>query len=454
LTYSGDLNRLTDIECWEREKRRVNFVYHDLRAPLDPIYKHLFRIDYVIHAAAESHVDNSIRNPRLFAESNVLGTVNMLELCRQIQPEKFIYVSCYDTKTRALTLDGYKTYDEIKVGDVVLSINPKNNVTEWKRVNKVIIQDYSGDMVHFDGQSVDLLVTPNHRMLVTKMKGGLNYWMDAENQSQRSVGKLPIGEAAEGKNGDIDPDILFLIGVYIGDGHTYHTIKKSATKSGMNKQNYMQSGRNLLTGRFGKVVPKNEYISEQNSYRTFFEVPDNNICRRRLIETLDNLSIKYTANKKNIYVGGKQWHELFKECGQGEHNKYIPEKYLTMGKAELQIIFDGMILSDGSYLSGDCIQYTTVSEKLTAQMAILASQLGWKIICRKRFNSSFIGLRKVEGWAYYLNLSRKCLHSINKYIAHTEKYTGKIWCLSVEDNKNFLVERNGNFAYCGNTDEV
>jgi dTDP-glucose 4,6-dehydratase len=93
LTYSGDLNRLTDIECWEREKGRVNFVYHDLRAPLDPIYKHLFRIDYVIHAAAESHVDNSIRNPRLFAESNVLGTVNMLELCRQIQPEKFIYVS-------------------------------------------------------------------------------------------------------------------------------------------------------------------------------------------------------------------------------------------------------------------------------------------------------------------------------------------------------------------------
>ncbi|PIU21172.1 MAG: hypothetical protein COT15_03750 [Candidatus Diapherotrites archaeon CG08_land_8_20_14_0_20_34_12] len=33
-------------------------------------------------------------------------------------------------------------------------------------------------------------------------------------------------------------------------------------------------------------------------------------------------------------------------------------------------------------------------------------------------------------------------------------YSGKIWCLRVKDNKNFLIERNGKFDFCGNTDEV
>ena len=98
LTYAGDLNRLVDMDCWEAEKHRVHFVYHDFRAPINlGVHHHIemgFGVPtYLIHMGAESHVDRSIADPMPFAESNVIGTVNMLAYAEEISVEKMIYVS-------------------------------------------------------------------------------------------------------------------------------------------------------------------------------------------------------------------------------------------------------------------------------------------------------------------------------------------------------------------------
>lgn len=94
LTYAGNLNRLTQIDIWEKEHRRVRFVYHDLTAPISEMTNAIIgSVDYIIHLAAESHVDRSIKYPRPFAESNVLGTVTMLDYAKLVGCEKMIYVS-------------------------------------------------------------------------------------------------------------------------------------------------------------------------------------------------------------------------------------------------------------------------------------------------------------------------------------------------------------------------
>ena len=104
LTYAGDLNRLVDLDCWEKEFRRVRFLYHDFRAPINLGLAHSIEskdifgpVDYIIHMGAESHVDRSIADPMPFVESNVVGTVNMLNFARQIEPQKMIYVSTDET---------------------------------------------------------------------------------------------------------------------------------------------------------------------------------------------------------------------------------------------------------------------------------------------------------------------------------------------------------------------
>ena len=71
LTYAGDLSNLSGIES----KLNYEFMKGDIR---DKDYLNFVftknEIDTVVHFAAESHVDNSISGPRIFAETNVMGT--------------------------------------------------------------------------------------------------------------------------------------------------------------------------------------------------------------------------------------------------------------------------------------------------------------------------------------------------------------------------------------------
>ena len=80
LTYAGNLANLKDIEQYSNYK----FVKADIY-DFD-IIRRLFSdysVDGVIHLAAESHVDRSIKDPFTFARTNVMGTISLLEAARQ-----------------------------------------------------------------------------------------------------------------------------------------------------------------------------------------------------------------------------------------------------------------------------------------------------------------------------------------------------------------------------------
>src|SRR5699024_9403687 len=76
LTYAGNLENLKGVEG---DSRHV-FVQGDIcdRALVTSLFEK-YDFDYVINLAAESHVDRSINNPEIFLETNVLGTVNLLQ---------------------------------------------------------------------------------------------------------------------------------------------------------------------------------------------------------------------------------------------------------------------------------------------------------------------------------------------------------------------------------------
>ena len=80
LTYAGNLMTIAE----EIELPNVTFVKGDIgdAETVDRIYRE-FDPDYVVNFAAESHVDRSIENPRLFLETNILGTQTMLEGARK-----------------------------------------------------------------------------------------------------------------------------------------------------------------------------------------------------------------------------------------------------------------------------------------------------------------------------------------------------------------------------------
>ena len=80
LTYAGNLENLKDIE----HKENYSFVKCDI-CDIENVKKVFIdhKIDSVIHLAAESHVDRSIKDPFSFAQTNVMGTLSLLQAAKQ-----------------------------------------------------------------------------------------------------------------------------------------------------------------------------------------------------------------------------------------------------------------------------------------------------------------------------------------------------------------------------------
>ena len=91
LTYAGNLANLKDVE----DKPNYRFVKMDIcdfEGVLQLIQEE--KVDGIIHLAAESHVDRSIKDPFTFAKTNVMGTLTLLEAARRYwQPMGFVMTS-------------------------------------------------------------------------------------------------------------------------------------------------------------------------------------------------------------------------------------------------------------------------------------------------------------------------------------------------------------------------
>lgn len=90
MTYAADAKN--------NEQVKGNPRYHFIKADITskPFLEELFKkhgFTHIIHLAAESHVDNSIKNPNIFAETNVIGTLNLLALALEYKVQLFHHVS-------------------------------------------------------------------------------------------------------------------------------------------------------------------------------------------------------------------------------------------------------------------------------------------------------------------------------------------------------------------------
>ena len=90
LTYAGNLENLKDIE----DKPNYKFVRGDIadRTFVQELFEKE-QFDYVLNFAAESHVDRSITNPEIFVQTNIQGTLALLDAARAIGVKKYLQVS-------------------------------------------------------------------------------------------------------------------------------------------------------------------------------------------------------------------------------------------------------------------------------------------------------------------------------------------------------------------------
>jgi len=102
LTYAGNLDNLDDVK-----DHRYEFVRGDITSAAD-VAAVMKKVQFVVHFAAESHVDRSITGPEVFARTNVLGTQILLDHARANSIERFVHVST-DEVYGSLGKEGYFT---------------------------------------------------------------------------------------------------------------------------------------------------------------------------------------------------------------------------------------------------------------------------------------------------------------------------------------------------------
>jgi len=459
MTYASNPENLRDIE----NDPRYKFIKGDI-CDKELVNKLVSeeKPDVIINFAAETHVDRSILEPDAFIKTDILGAYTLLEAVKRHDINRFLQVSCYDEKTQALTTEGLKTYKELKKSDKVFSLNPITQEIEVKPIEKIIIQSYRGEMVHFKNQRIDLMVTPNHNMFILNTKKKLVV-ETAEKAYQRSIFYFPEGHW-RGKNkkeyfniknhGRVRvKDLMYILGIFIGDGFIAYQEKEVDTKTGLPREQFLRQSRDKKSGRFKEIKKQGNYRSKCHSYRIFFDIPQKDKCRKKVERTLSNLGIKYSAQKgkagEHLYFTSKVWLEFFSQCGKGASNKHIPRWALDYPPEYLKYLLEGLIDSDGYNNK----IYHTVSKRLVSDICELCIKLNLKPSIHLRHTKSFIGGRKIEGSAYYIFIARTT-KSISRHRIKLVNYGGKVWCLKIKDNRNFIVERGGRFDFCGNTDEV
>ena len=106
LTYAGHISSTKDFE----DNPNYKFIEGDI-CDQDVVEKAMDGVDYVVHFAAETHVDRSIGGPSVFVKTNVLGTQVLLDIALKHNVKRFHHVST-DEVFGALGLESKEKFNE------------------------------------------------------------------------------------------------------------------------------------------------------------------------------------------------------------------------------------------------------------------------------------------------------------------------------------------------------
>lgn len=454
---------------------RVEFVEGDIMDPVNMsnIIKDL-QPDYFINLAANSFVGTSWNMPVQVFITNTLSVLYQLDAIRNHSPHtRYYHAGCHDTKTRVVTKDGIKKYTELKEGDLVYSINQKNRNLELKPITKIFEYNYCDNLIEFNNGSQ--CVTPNHKMFYQSKSGSilkkeakdfikmtqvsypLNYPVIGKSlteetsleefiPSQKRKGNKNYGKHIFKIN---TLDLMYLIGLYIGDGSCRIMKKKTKVTCLFEDRQRNSFGQYASNEKLKKNIDV-EYQCPQ----IIFSIPkmDNNF--EKVVNVLNRNSIKWSLRGK-CNITFHQWGLIpyFSECGHMASKKHVPKWIFDLNSIYQEKVLEGIMDSDGR---NSRQRISTCSKQLQNDIVVLSVNCGLQCSISER--PSRISLFK-DGRTIKGNFPEYSIHILKNRTGYHKghfklnKYNGKVWCFEIEDNHNFLVERNGRFTFSGNSSE-
>jgi thymidylate synthase (FAD) len=339
---------------------------------------------------------------------------------------------CYDDATEVLTEDGWKAWPLV-TGEEFFATRTIDGKLQYQPALRLVRKEHRGHMIGFKGMSLDLMVTPDHRVLASPMttlplrRRPLFSLLPAHNVLWRSHRHITTadwgGEELEWFAFDgvrFEPDALMsLVGFFIGDG-------------------------NLSTS--------NHIVFNLRKQRE--------ISFLRRTAAAAGLEVRDWRNKHLAVPVGPRLRSLFAEC-YTDREKVIPGRLLSCSRRLLAALYEGLLESDGSVEvragRADRHAYYTTSKRLADQVQELALKLGRSASVRPHNvvpgDGHYGSLPRWRVTVYNERNSKPALcrtRSDGESQMGVEHYDGLIHCVEVP-NHTLYVRRNGYAVWSGNT---
>jgi len=326
---------------------------------------------------------------------------------------------CLTEGAEILTEHGWKHYADLYEGLKVLTLNTTTNMLEYNSIQRVVVHNYTGQVIRLKTKSLDAVFTPNHRCLVSTRSSygtwkGLYY---KEASLLPTQFKVPAVGVYDSGNASINENLLRLCAWVITEGYF------------KNKEyNYISISQSTVN--MGYVNEIRELLKKLNfSY---------NECHRKQREGQNGqefiFSLSSEASKVVLSILGDNIHE-------------IPRSMLELPLEQLVILYNELLKGDGSHR----YYYTRVSREIRERWGYFASK---QVMLTDQFQELCvkIGVRtlvKPSGSVYITNVSPTTFYRVQKRNILREEYSGIIWCVTV-NNGNFVARQNGSTFITGN----
>ena len=342
--------------------------------------------------------------------------------------------ACYSKDTKVLTNKGWKKYKDVKDSKIA-QYNPSNKTIKFLPHKGLYEYDYKGEMYHFKNRRNDILVTPNHTMLVKPEKQKGYKKINAEDITSHRLAVINSGE-------------------YIGKETKFFTLPAIKHKQNRKHPKYTHQHKD-------KKIPMNLWLEFLGYYVTeggIETIPTIGIvqnkgaeekkikkCLKKLTKILGCSLSEIDCGKYMRYkITQTQLYQYLKQFGHKCYDKTLLMDFSNLSKNQLKILYKAMMLGDGS---SDGKYFSCTSQKLTDEIQTIAHLIGKSASQHIHYEEGSRGNRKT---AYRTVLSNKIEHTMKRSSIKKIDYKGKVFCFST-DTGFFVTRRNGKIAIQGNT---
>jgi integrase len=342
---------------------------------------------------------------------------------------------CVSEDTEILTLNGWKSYRDLIIGEPIFSYNLNKDVIELDNIQKINSYNYDGILEKIENRYIDEFITPEHKIVIkeiTKNYNPSNYKLKSYTDLNKKTWNISHKLSAKLSNNiqKIGRFKAGILGFILSDGHISNRKEPSISIS----QSYTSNKDKC------KYI---DYLFKKSKLKYTKKIHAN---KKNGFSSKEYTMIEWTilkgGNGSKFNLGDKHnWiYEYLNKDRTPKLNKILELSYL-----EIKELYNCIMLGDGTRKNYNSREYCGQNKERIELVRILCILLGHRTSQSYKKNKDKIYSRVfISENKDYTQITKQKKHFYRKY------YLGIVWCPET-NNSTFIARRNNKIFITGNS---